>query len=412
MANFFKRLAGMPYIGNLLKQALDNAFDKTTGHSHDGTDGNGPLISAGTPAAGSVGNTQMAADAKVGSLAALNTTDKTSLQAALNEVNTRALARVIASGGSALYGAQIQLMGANPTQVNFAGADVAATLLGSVAEPYALTNGLTLVVDPDGAGDVTATFAGAQGTSISGAAPVTDLSLSLDTKLALSVDGGAATTFTFDWTAGGGCNDGTKIAAEMQTKIQAAGGVFAAVTVDYNVTTAGKYTIKSGTYGTGSLVVVTDSATASCANELKLGAANGGTEAAGTGDAVNLAATTADEVATKLAALAGLTATVEGGAVRITSDTAGSGSSLVVNAASTADLIFGITGTDYGEVGLGLAALANTDYFVAGSFVKDGAGVTDQWSVGNKATTGFRIYAETAGNTELLDLLIFGTPAA
>ena len=305
-------------------------------------------------------------------------------------------------------------MGANPTQVNFQGADVAATILGSVEEPFALDNGLTLIVDPDDAGDDTITFAATAGTSKSGDTASQDMSASLDDKFKISVDGGAATVCEVDWTAGGGCNTGVKIAAEMQTKIQALGGAFAAVTVAFDVD---HYMITSGTKGTASAVVITRADDHNCTEELELGpdgAGVGGAETAGTGDAANIAAATAIEVAAAIVAApaTGWTAAAEGAKVRITSDTAGAGSSLAVNAASTADLVLGITGSADGEVGMGLAGdMADANYRVSGSFVKDGAGVTDVWSVGNKATDGFRIYCETAANEELLDLLIFGTLA-
>lgn len=492
MANFFKRLAGMPYIGNLLKQSLDDAFDATSGHTHDGTAGNGGPVAGTTPADGSITNAKLADDVKVGSLAALTTTVKTSVQAAINElvtsigslaaltttvktscvaainelvtslgslaaltttvktsavaainelvtnlgslaaltttVKTSAVAainelvtsiaaKVTGSGGNIVIGAQITLIGANPTTVNFQGGDAAATITGSADETFALDNGLTLVVNPDGAGDDTVTFAAAAGTSKSGDTASANMSASLDTKIAISVDGGAAQTVTFDWATGDGggpCDSGLKIAAEMQEKIQALGGAFAAVTVAFDVD---HYLITSGTKGTASAVVVTRAADHNATEELELGpdgAGVGGAETAGTGDAANIAAATAAEVAAAITAKAtGWSATAVGTKVRIDSATTGSGSSLVVNAGSTADLILGITGSAYGQLGLGLAAnMANTNYRVSGTFVKDGAGVTDTWSVGNKAVGSFRIYCETAGNTEKLDLTIFGTLAA
>jgi hypothetical protein len=422
-------------------------------------------ISAGSPADGSITNTKMAADAKVGSLGALSTFDQSSLQAAINEVDGhadtaqstangkytkpgggipetdmeaavstslgladtayqkpgagipagdltaavqtslgKADAAAVGSGGNKIIGGQVTLGGANPTVVNIMGADVAATLLGTNAEPYNITAAQTFVVNPNGAGDVTATFNGAQGTSTGAAAPSTDISAETDNKFNIAVDGGVATLCTL--TIAVGLNSGNNIAAEIQTRVQALGGAFAAVTCAFS---GGVYVLTSGTYGTGSSVVITPSATNDISAELKLGVAAGGTEAAGTGDAVNLAATTAAEVATKLAALNGLTAAVAGGAVRITSDNAGAASSLVVNAACALDTVFGITGTDYGEEGLGQAAnMADANYRVMATVVKDNTGVTDQLSIGNKAAGSFRIYSETAGSTETVDLIIFG----
>jgi hypothetical protein len=161
------------------------------------------------------------------------------------------------------------------------------------------------------------------------------------TNLKVSVDGSAATPISVTFT---GCNTGAAIATALQGAISA---IFTGVTVAWG---AGVYTINSGTYGTGSHVIVTPGDTLDCADDLKLGTANTGVETAGTGDAVNLAAATPAECAAKLAALVGLTAIVEPATnkLRITSDVPGMASSLVVNAASTLDTVFGITGSDYG----------------------------------------------------------------
>lgn len=387
----------------------------------------------------------------IGTLASLTTTAKNNIVAAVNEVDGVAdgaasavllkytkpgtgipaadLAAAVQtslgkadtalqpSGGTNVIYKQIALGGyaASPTQVKFQGADVAATILGTQnTATYALSVGNTFIVNPNGAGDQTWTVAGTQAKSVSGASPTTDTTTEADTKLNISVDGSAATEVTFDWTAGGGTNSGIKIAAEMQTKIQALGGAFAAVTVDYNVTTPNKYTVLSGTYGTASSVVITPATSGSITEELKLGTAGGGTETAGTGDAANLAAATAAECAAKIAALNGLTAVVEPattGKIRITSDTAGAASSLVVNAACTLDTVFGITGSDYGEEGLGLSSdMSSTSYAVMVQTVK-GSAVTDTYTVGDKATTGFNIRPETNTSTETVDLIIFGTLA-
>jgi len=67
-----------------LRRLMESIFNTSTGHSHDGVDSK--AVTTGTPGAGVVTNAMMAADVKVGSLAALTTTIKTSLQAAINEI--------------------------------------------------------------------------------------------------------------------------------------------------------------------------------------------------------------------------------------------------------------------------------------------------------------------------------------
>ena len=428
----FTNLIGVAGAWKALRDKLAEVFSPGSGHDHDGV--NSKAVST-VVAPGSVTNAMMANDVKIGSLAALTTVLKTSVQAAINELVTSIAAKYTLPGagipeaslhadvqaklaanvnaaqgeaaGQLLAMKTVTLGGANPTQVRFQGADVAATLLGTQDAPFAITPAQTFVVDPDGAGDVTATFTGTQGTSTSGATPSLDMTGDLlDNKLRVAVDGGADELVTCDWT---GANSGALIATELQTQIQALGGEFAAVTVDYNVTVAGKYTITSGTYGTGSAVVVTPAASGNCTEELKLGTADGGVEAAGTGDA---AATSAAEAAAKLAALAGLTAAAVGNKVRITSDTQGPASSLVVNAGCALDTVFGITGSDYGEAGLGMSQdMADALYKVIATR-SDAAGAPgDTVAAGNKATTGFDLYCETAGSVDDYDLLIMGTPA-
>jgi hypothetical protein len=61
-------------------------YDTSTGHDHDGT--NSKSVTTGTPGAGTVTNTMLATDVKVGSLAALTTTANSSVQAAINELDS------------------------------------------------------------------------------------------------------------------------------------------------------------------------------------------------------------------------------------------------------------------------------------------------------------------------------------
>lgn len=309
------------------------------------------------------------------------------------------------AAGSIVIGGTITLNGANPTPVVFAGADQAATITGTADEPFALDNGLTLVVDPDGAGDDTFTFAAAAATSVSAAAPATDLTALTTPSFKVSVDGGAVQAVTL---TAASCDTGAHTATEIQTKLQALGGAYASVTCAYTTV----YTITSATKGTASHVIITNADANNCADELKLGAANGGTETAGTGDAANIAAATAAEVAAAISADAsGWSATAVGTKVRIDSDTTGGASTLTVNAASTADTVLGITGTDRGAEGLSAANMANTSYVVTATLSGVSSKAADVLSIGGKAVSGFNVYAETDANAGAVDLIVFGTPA-
>lgn len=308
---------------------------------------------------------------------------------------------------TALRGGKITLNGVNPTRVLFRDAD-AATILGTDnGATKALANGTTLIVNPDGAGDDTVTFAAAAGTSASGANAPEDIHTETDTKFKISVDGDTAEEVTIDLAA---CTSGANTATEMQTKIRALGGKKAAVTVAFGAT---KYTITSGTAGTSSAVVVTDAASGNIAEELKIGVANGGTEIAGTGDAANIAAATAAEVAAAIAAKAtGWTATAEGNKVRITSESAGKDSSLVVNAASTADTVLGITGSAYGAQGLGYAIdMANADYLAVLTLHDSEKGNVTALSVNGRTVAGFEIAAGVDACAEDVDIIVAGVVA-
>jgi hypothetical protein len=68
-----------------LRAILEEIMDVTAGHDHDGT--NTKLVTGGTASDNSITNAKLGTDVKAGSLAALTTTLKTSLQAAINEID-------------------------------------------------------------------------------------------------------------------------------------------------------------------------------------------------------------------------------------------------------------------------------------------------------------------------------------
>lgn len=119
------------------------------------------------------------------------------------------------------------------------------------------------------------------GISKSAGNPSTDISTGTADTFQIQVDGDAtARTITLpDLT---GLTSGTAIASAMQTAIQKYGtdnslDAYKNVTVEY---TDGRYVISSGTTGSSSSVVITGDGTASdVTSALKIGTANGGTEA-------------------------------------------------------------------------------------------------------------------------------------
>lgn len=299
------------------------------------------------------------------------------------------------------------LNGVNPTAVKFQTA-TAAVKAATINGPFNFAPNDTLLLTVDGGSEQTVTFAATAGTSVSGSSPSTDISSGADTKIKISVDGDTAEEVELTLT---GLTSGAAIATELQTKIRAKGGSKAAVTVAYTTV----YTITSATQGTGSSVVVTQPASGSLLEELKLGA-EFGTETAGTGDVANIDAVTAAEVVTMINGdTTGCTATVVSGKVTITSDTTGKDSKIVFGNGNVNGIITGFanTTTVTGAASLGLDYdMADANYVVMPVMSGSTTVASRNLSINNKSTTGFEIYCETAGATDVIDLLIVGTKAS
>lgn len=124
---------------------------------------------------------------------------------------------------------------------------------------------------------------GTQGSSVGAAAASDDISAGTDNQLKVAVDGGAVVNVTL---VNAGLTTGALIAAELETKINAALAAAAQdgrVWVEFDIGDD-HYAIRSQTTGLLSSVVVTPGAANNVADDLKLGVANLGTEAAGTND--------------------------------------------------------------------------------------------------------------------------------
>ncbi len=405
-------------LGQLIRDAESGGM--TAGTGLDITDG---VISIED---GGVDTTQLAADAVTGDKVADDAIDSEHYAAGSIDNEHLADGAVTAAkldsgiglvtnplrgpaSGEILLRKTITLAGANPTNVSIAGADDAATLLGSTTETFNLTVGHTFIINPNGVGNQTWTVTGTAGTSTGATGCSEDMTASPDTKLKIAVDGGAAQTVTFNWA---GCNSGALIAAQMQTAIRALGGDYSAVTVAFDTD---HYLITSGNKGTASAVVITRADDHNCTEELKLGAADGGTETVGTGDAAILARATAAECAAKIDALhAQIAAAAESGAIRINATNTGGSSSLVVgNGTENAVLGFTNTQADYGNLGMGAGhEMANATYTVILTPVNNAPGTNPRsLSVYNKTTTGFDIYQENAAAIPC-DVLVVGVLAS
>lgn len=122
---------------------------------------------------------------------------------------------------------------------------------------------------------------GTSGKSTSGATPSLDISAGTDNALKMSIDGSPAIDVVL---VQAGQNSPFNIIAELELKANAA---FAAAGRDERCWvgyTGGFYVVTSQKTGLASSVVITNAAANNVADDLKLGAANGGTEVAGTDD--------------------------------------------------------------------------------------------------------------------------------
>lgn len=304
----------------------------------------------------------------------------------------------------------LTLAGRNPSRFNL-GAAVAATVTGTNQAPFDLAAGQTFIVDPDGNGDETATFDAAAGIFTGDAGASEDISGGVDNKLSVAVDGdvdgGSYQEITLTLA---GANTGNLIAAEIETQIQALGGIYAAVTCAFDTD---HYVVTSGTLGTDSKVRFATPASGSLAEELKLSETLG-TPTDGTGDVANIDAVTIDEALAVLNAdVAGVTFTDDGnGAVVATSDTTGHGSSLTIGA-GTGNTGLGFTQSAYyGSAGLGLTDLGDANYLVwLQSKDETTAGNIPLVSVHDKATDGFQVTCSTADYAGDFDALLVGLGA-
>ena len=202
-----------------------------------------------------------------------------------------------------------------------AAAASSGTVLGASIGPFALVHGDTIIVDPNALGPLTATISATRATRTAANAP--PYALTNGMILTVKIDGGAVQSVSFltaEFVSIGAAT-AAEVAAVLNAKLN---GAFADVS-------GGNPRINSDTLGTGSHVEVTGGT----ANAI-LGFATAVVD--GTGNVVDVSAITVAELKTIIeAAVAGVTVSNDAGAVRITSNTTGPGSSVQVTAPSTAD---------------------------------------------------------------------------
>ena len=314
---------------------------------------------------------------------------------------------------TARLAAIVTLNGKTNTPISFT-VNTAAVVTSTQSQPYNLASvgtGCTVIVTPDGGAIQTVTITFTAGTSLSGTTPSLDISGGADSKFKIQVDGDTAEEVTLDLTAGGGINTGAKIAAEMQTKIRALGGRKAAVTVSHNNAGNAKYLITSAMLGTQSAIVITRATGSNVTEELKIGVADGGTEAIGlslSSAIANAAAVTgAEMVALINANTTAITATYAATKIVLTSDTTGKDSSIVMGN-STLKTVLGLADAaeGFGAQGLGGVAMLDSNFIVCATLRGATVPAAKCLSIITPTTAGFKILCETAAATDEVSLLI------
>lgn len=307
----------------------------------------------------------------------------------------------------------LQMNGHGTTPVNFQTAD-AASISGG-AGPYDFSgvgDGATILITPDDEAEDTATFNCAAGRHESGLNPSVDISGGSDNKFKIQVDDdiGGAQTITLTLA---GLSSGAAIATEMQTKIQALGDVYAAVTVTYDhAPVVDHYTITSTRQGTGSKVRITPADDHNVTEELKLGTADGGTNIDGTGDASDWAAVTKEEVAILINGdIAAVTASGAGSVLTVTSNTTGKDSRVLAGAGTLNTLIGCPNGeVDYGAQGMGYGSNMTDGNYIVMLTLNDTADPTTKCvSANSRTTSGFNIISDGAADADYVDILVVGT---
>lgn len=213
----------------------------------------------------------------------------------------------------------------------------------SLSEPFQLTAGATLIVTPDGGSPSTATFSATAAARESAAGT---FNLSGGKTLTVAIDGGTVQSIAFV--------DGNFASPTAATVAEVAAVINGVLVGGRATLTSGgtKVTISSDKLGTSSGVNVTGG-TANSILSFTTG------NIAGTGNVANILAVTVAEVKTVVeAAVSGVTVTNSSSKARITSNTTGGSSSVLVGASSTADTLMGFdNATHTGSSGSAVSTL-------------------------------------------------------
>jgi hypothetical protein len=382
---------------------------------------------------GTITNLKLATDVKVGSLAALATTAKGSIQAAINEIdaayklkytkpgtgipksdlaaavqaslNLADSALQLGTGVNKIARKTIQLAGGATPVLFQDDAEPFITGIATATDMHGVGNGGTIKITENAEAEETATLNCTAGTHTGGGSCSTDMTGEVDTKFKIRANGDAEWhTVTCNWA---GCNSGNAIATQIQTQVQAIGATYgySRITVAFSVD---HLVFTSVDHGTDSTIEIDNADTLDCCDELDIGP--GGTTVVGTGDVANIYAVTPDEIATLINGdMSNVVADASSGTLVITGGTAGRAGKVTAGN-GTLNTVCGIPNGEiaYGAQGMGLDddwADANYDVFLT---YKGAAAAGKDLAWASPTTAGFTVTCETGGDTGYVSVLVVG----
>ncbi len=386
---------------------------------------------------GTITDAKLATDVKVGSLAALTTTAKGSVQAAINEVDSHAdaayvkpalgipaldlVAAVQTSLGKADTALQvgvgvtkiarkvIQLAGgATPILFQDDAAPFIAGISGAT-DMHTVGNNGTILVQNDSDGDETATLNCTAGTHTGGTGCSLDMTASADTKFKIRANGDEVWhTITCDW-VGGSCDSLAEIATEIQSKVQALGATYGYSRITVAGSGGNKLIFTSVDLGSASTVEIERAADHDCCDDLDIGPDNGVT-AVGTGDVANIYAVTPEEIATLINGdMSNVEADASSGTLIITGGTIGRAGKVTAGA-GTLNTVCGIPNGEiaYGAQGMGLDDDWEDALYDVLLTYKGAAAASKDLAWASPTVSGFTVTCETGSDTGYASVLVVG----
>lgn len=274
----------------------------------------------------------------------------------------------------------------------------AGSVLGTNVGPFVFTPAGTLIVNPDGVGNETATF-DAAAASVTSSNTETFV-LSDGDSMSFEVNG-LPQTVTF--------NTGEFVAIGAATALEVAAVINAEATGVQATVSAGRVVITTDQKGTGATIDTFADVSGTPLAILGFAAASD----VGTGDVADITAVTVAEIKAVVEADvvggSGVTVNDVAGAVEIVSNTTGTGSSILVDASSTMDGVIGVdNATHSGTTGAAVVTL-QVDGKTEGAYANDITirieaatnGVADDF---NLVVIDDGIELETSPNLNMLDL--------